>query len=355
MPDRFPHNLGTIGGMAESDRPDSPPDAVLAADAPGDDADADLDAEEPAPEAPHLAAGGHRRREHRGDDQPAPDGCAFACTQTPPRAFSPSGPPARAGSLADARGGELVRLYHRAVADHVQAAHVSDLSELRGEICERMQHRRNYQVSAYGRASIGLDDPPPNLFSSFSVALYLVIYEDGRFAFSSATPGVALGGLIDDDEGRALLFYIAHGVLRPGLLPALLDLKLAWYDGALICEVVDRRRRLGRAVRTHLRVAEEDLVPFGADAEQQVLLAQYPLLCLEPTPQVANDARVAGADRRRWEPSDIDGESKLLFVAKRSPGIFVRAEARAPPPRVTQEQEDEYRRLMVEKLLSGAA
>jgi hypothetical protein len=229
---------------------------------------------------------------------------------------------------------------------------VSDLSELRGEICERIQRRINFQLSTYGTCSIGLDEAPPNLYSSFSVALYLVIYRDGRFSFSSVTPGIGVAGMIDEEEGRSLLFYISHGMLRPGLLPQLLDLKLTWYDGRLICEVIDYRRALGRSVRTQLRVAEEDIVAFGVEAEQQVLLAQYPLLCLEPTPQVANLARAAIADRRRWEPSDIEGESKMRFVARRCPEIFVKAEATAKPPKVTQEQEDEYRQRMIEKLLT---
>jgi hypothetical protein len=169
---------------------------------------------------------------------------------------------------------------------------------------------------------VGLDDPPPNLFSSFTVALYLIIYPDDRFTFSSATPGLSISGMITDEEGTSLLFCISRGMLRPGFMPQLLDLKLTWYDGRLICEVSDQRRALGRSVRTQLRVAEEDIIPFGVEAEQQVILAQYPLLCLDPTPQVGNLARAAMADRRRWEPPDMQGESKLLFVSRRSPEIF---------------------------------
>jgi hypothetical protein len=255
-------------------------------------------------------------------------------------------------SLDQARGGDLVRLYHRAVNDYIQTVNLSNLSELRSEICERIQRRINFQMSTYGTCSIGIDEPPPNLYSSFSVSLYLVIYHDGRFTFSSSTPGIAMSGFIDDDEGRSLLFYISHGILRPGLLSQLLDLKLTWYDGKLICEVIDNRRTLGRAVRTQLRVAEEDVVRFGVEVEQQFLLAQYPLLCLDPTPQVANLARAAVADRRRWEPSDVEGESKMLFVSRRSPDIFVRPETTPARTQITQEQEDEYRQRMIEKLLA---
>jgi hypothetical protein len=166
---------------------------------------------------------------------------------------------------------------------------------------------------------------------------------------------MSISGFIDEDEGTSLLFYVAHGMLRPDLLPQLLELKLTWYDGRLICEVVDQRRALGRAVRTQLRVAEEDLVAFGVDAERQVLLAEYPLLCLEPTPQVANLARAAMADRQRWEPSQMQSRSKLLFLSKRSPEIFVDAQTIAAPTRVTQEQEDEYRKRMVDRLLSQSS
>jgi hypothetical protein len=158
--------------------------------------------------------------------------------------------------------------------------------------------------------------------------------------------------MIDEDKGRSLLFCVSRGILRPGLLPQLLDLKLTWYDGSLICEVTDARRTLGRTIRTQLRVAHEDVVAFGIDVEQQVLLAQHPLLCQGPTPQVGNLARVALNDRQRWDPPEMGAESKMLFVARRCPGIFFKAERRQAPQRITREQEDEYRQQMIKKLLA---
>jgi hypothetical protein len=279
------------------------------------------------------------------------DNYCEAVTQTPDAPFSVTRPPSTSG-LRHSRGGDLVRHYHRAVIDHISNANLSDMSELRSEICERIQRRATYQLSSYGTMTIGLDEPPLNLYSSFTVSLYLVIYQDGRFTFSSAAPGLGISGMIDEDEGRSLLFYVSRGILRPGLLPPLLDLKLTWYDGSLICEVTDARRTLGRTIRTQLRVAHEDVVAFGIDVEQQVLLAQHPLLCLDPTTQVGNLARVALNDRQRWEPSEMGGESKMLFVARRCPEIFFKAERRQAPHRITREQEDEYRQQMIEKLLA---
>jgi hypothetical protein len=110
------------------------------------------------------------------------DNYSEAVTQTQDALFTMPRPPSTSG-LHHARGGDLVRQYHRAVIDHISSANLSDMSELRSEICERIQRRTTYQLSSYGTTTIGLDEPPVNLYSSFTVSLYLVIYQDGRLTF----------------------------------------------------------------------------------------------------------------------------------------------------------------------------
>jgi hypothetical protein len=256
--------------------------------------------------------------------------------------------------MESARGGDLLEEFHEKVNSYIQNVIPSDLSELRSEICQRIQRRSQFQLSSFGAVSKDFDEAPLNLYSSLTVGLYLIVFEDGQFQFSSAVPGFSSSGHIDDEEGRSLLFYIGHGMLQTGLLPKLMDIGLTWYDGCLICEVVDQRRRLGRAVRTQLRVAQEDLTSFGLEAEQQVLLQQYPLLCVDPDPQVGRLSRLAFADRQRWEASGIDCESKMAFVSRISPGLFLNknlgCERKGDGKRLVQEY-DEFRRLMIDKLM----
>jgi hypothetical protein len=306
---------------------------------------------EAPPPASYEGRGPSARHPSRGY---AMDGYAECATQTPEHLFSPWKVVMPEGSrFQDPHGPTLLREYHKAVANYIENVNISDLSQLRGEICQRTQNRATYQLTSYGSVSIGLDEPPPNLFSTFTVSLYLVIHPDGRFNFSTPDPGIGITGLIDEDEGRSLLFYISRGFLRPGLLQPLLELGLTWYDGCLICEVIDNRRQLGRTIRTQLRVAQEDVVSFGVDSEQQLLLAQYPFLCLDPSPQVGNLARLAVKDRQRWEPQAVEGESKMMFVARRNPEVFFMAETRPEPPKISQEEEDKFRREMIKKLLAG--
>lgn len=247
----------------------------------------------------------------------------------------------------------LVQRYNRAVMDFIQTANTSDMTELRSEICERMQRRATFQMTNFGRITYGLDEPPPNLFSGFTVSLYLVIFADGRFTFSTAVPGISLGGHIDGDEGTQVLAHVSRGYLQPGLLKQLLELNLTWYDGCLLCEVTDYRRRLSRTVWTMLRVAQEDIVEAGIDTEQHVLLAKYPLLCLDADPEVGRMARTALSDRMRWEPATGERETKIRFVSRRVPEVFVNEESGERHPReVSQDDENAFREKMIARLLA---
>lgn len=256
-------------------------------------------------------------------------------------------------SITPNRSSSIVQKYHRAVMDYVQTANTSDMTELRSEICERMQRRATFQINNFGRVTYGIDEPPPNLFNGFAVSLYLVIFEDGRFTFSTAVPGICISGNIDDDEGTSVLAHVSRGALLPGLLKQLLELSLTWYDGCLLCEVTDRRRTLSRTVWTMLSVAQEDIVDAGMDTEQHVLLAKFPLLCLEPDPEVGRIARVAHADRIRWEPAQDEHESKMRFVSRRVPKVFVQEPARdVPNQEVSHDEEESFKKRMMDRLLA---
>jgi hypothetical protein len=76
-------------------------------------------------------------------------------------------------------------------------------------------------------------------------------------------------------------------------------------------------------------------------------------LCLDPDPQVGNLARAALRDRQRWGTSVLEGESKMMFVARRNPDVFFRAETRPQPPKISQEEENFFRQQMIQKLLES--
>lgn len=284
-------------------------------------------------------------------DQPDPVFYKFRYTQTPKYFYDEE----RALHIEekprlDAKGATLLHQYHHAVDHYIQNVNTQELSELRAEIVERLKKRAIYQQTSYGSSKVGFDEAPPNLFNTFTVSLYLIIDHD-QFIFSSAVPGFQYTGSLNDDEGLEILYYISQGLIVPGILKQLKQLHLTWYDGCLICEILDNRRKFPKTVRTQLRVHPNDVASFGFEAEQQFLLIQTPHLCLDPNPQVANVARIAMQDRQRWEPSHEKRESTYIHVSRDRPEIFIRRETPSCMKPVTQEQENSYREAMISKLL----
>lgn len=228
--------------------------------------------------------------------------------------------------LHNCSGGALVDKYHEAVLDYIENVNINELSVLRGEMCERIQKLIKFQRCTFGNVSKCFDEQPQNLYSSLNVSLYLVIDND-HFSFYSAQKGYEVTGSIDDEVGISILSYISRGLLKPGLLQKLKNKNLYWYDGCLICEIIDYRRSVPRSVRTQLKVSQYDIQSYGIECEQQFILAQNPLICLDPSPAVANVARAAMNNRLRWEPSDTTEESKLQFVARRRPDLFIQEDS----------------------------
>ncbi|OHT04558.1 hypothetical protein TRFO_27947 [Tritrichomonas foetus] len=280
-----------------------------------------------------------------------PNFCSVA-TQTPRSFLRPSSAFSDDHHLHDCTGGALVEKFHETVLDYIENVNINELSALRGEICERIQKRAKFQRNTYGYVSKCFDEQPPNLYSAFSVSLYLLLYPD-HFVFSTSQKGFEITGSIDDELGRSILSYISRGLLKPGLLAALKNKNLSWYDGCLICEVIDCRRSIPTSVRTQLRVSPLDINQAGFESEQPFILVQNPLVCLDPSPAVANVARVAMSDRLRWEPGDSTKESKVLFVARRRPDLFLQNEKAERPvePKVNLTQQINYRQKMIETML----
>lgn len=260
-------------------------------------------------------------------------------------------------------GGTLIEKYHETVLDYIENVNINELSALRSEICERIQKRIKFQRCTFGNISKSFDEQPQNLYSVFNVSLYLVLYPD-HFTFSTSQKGYEITGSIDDKLGRSILSYVSRGLLKPGLLTILknkdLLKNLSWYDGCLICEIIDCRRAVSRRVRTQLRISQYDIQPYGIDSEQSFILAQNPLICLDTSTSVANVARAAMRDRLRWEPEDLMSESNLQFVARRRPDLFLQGKEKNESEsqisssiegKFSRPQQKKYRQKMIESML----
>jgi hypothetical protein len=270
-----------------------------------------------------------------------PDSCALftvpsgrfdAATQTPVDFFtdfacssdsSPHLPPlSGSGSALFAQYKENLRYYFARLDPH-------SLSDYRGEVFNRVRQQWVFQRKVFGRASPDYATLPPNAFAGFTVSLYLVIFAD-HFVLSSSAPGLEVVGNLGGDV-VALLAHFDQRVMPPQFLEPLRKLSVVWYDGGLICEISDQRRRCDRPLRVHLRVNPDDIGAGGFELEQEFLLARHPLLCLEPSPQVARVARAAARERGKWRPSPHARETPAAFMQMEYPALFIeQPEARRP-------------------------
>ena len=227
----------------------------------------------------------------------------------------------------------------------------TSISDFRNEVYEKTQRHFAFQISSYGRISLGFDELPNNDFSNMTPSLFLMIYND-HFTFSSAVPGFNIIGNINDDEGIMLLNCISRGFLVPNSLKILKELNLTWYDGYLICEIVDNRRVIPKTLRTNLKPTSNDIASCGFENEQAFLLAQYPLLCLEPDTKVAELSRTIVNDKNRWQVNEISCDSPIVFVSRRKPELLINHQKSIE--RKDDENEIDFKNEMMKRIMSMA-
>lgn len=223
-------------------------------------------------------------------------------------------------------GSVLSQRYRDVLGCFLDNCEPQSFTEFRAEVFNRVRQEKSFQDCVFGHSTPRYDTLPRNSFSSFTVSLNLVILPS-NFVLSSSPAGFELSGDLDDDLAQLLAFF-DDGVLPPRLLDPLRKLNLVWYDGGLVCEVSDQRRESVQQFRVYLRVNPYDIAACGVDTEREYLLVQYPLLCLDTSPQVGRVAMVAARDRSKWAAPVYAEETPAQFLQTQYPALFI--EERAP-------------------------
>lgn len=200
----------------------------------------------------------------------------------------------------------------------------SNYSPLKNELCDQARTRALFQSKVFGKTSQNFDILPQCAFSSFSVSLRLVI-QHNSFSFFSVISGFEIHENFED-HGQTILDFISHGTLPPRTLDDVKKLNLTWYDGGLICEVEDKRRKELNSMRILLRVHPLDVAKYGPDSECEYLLARYPLLSFEPDVQISRLSRTVYNDKIRWKTNEPELPTAKQFVQREFPEMFIEKE-----------------------------
>ena len=241
--------------------------------------------------------------------------------------------------------------YRQNVGYYIANSNPSTFSKYREDILTRMKEQSLFFQKIFGENSDNLDRLPANAFLDFSVSLYLVLHEE-TFSFYSVVPGFEISGEIDLSNG--VISHLMNGNLPPHMFEKLKDMTLTWYDGGLICEVInDTKSFNNRPVRILVRINNIDLMDLGYEIEQEYLNFRYPLLCLDNDIQVARLARMASYDRLKWNELKPDESSPAIFLEKEYPSLFIekeRKEIQEKKPNKPKYSDEEIKKKLREKL-----
>ena len=231
----------------------------------------------------------------------------------------------------------LLDQYYANINYHIENVPSTQMSAVRNDLCKRVKRKTIFQTKVFGKTSYNFDVLPENAYSSFTVSLYLILNEN-TFTFYPSNPGFEITDSFEE-SGSYILGFISNGLLPPSMLDDIRKLNLVWYDGGLICEVNDRRKKNERIFRTLLRVSQSDIAKLGTDVESEYLLARYPLLCFDADIQISKVARVAERDRLRWMKDEAP-ETAKNYVQEHYPSIFLepKKEKEVPEKKETPEE-----------------
>ena len=202
------------------------------------------------------------------------------------------------GPPLSGKGPVLIHQYQKCIKNYLKQVDFAQLSPYRSEICECVNHRAQFQDKISQETDDDIERMVPSIFSGFNVGLVLTI-DYSAFILASTSPGLELTGDLNS-EGLKMIQDISAGFLPSGIFEDLKKLNLTWYDGGLICEIVDKRRQREKISHVHLKVKSSDIGPLTYEREQDFLLNRYPLLCLDPDLHVTDVARTIKADAERW-------------------------------------------------------
>jgi hypothetical protein len=207
------------------------------------------------------------------------------------------------------KGPVLISQYQKFVKNFLKETDFTRLSQYRGEICECISHRAQFQEKIT-EADDDIEKLPASIFSGFTPGLILTI-DAITFTLVSNPPGIEITGEMTT-EGARLLLDVSAGFLPAGLYQEIKKLNVQWYDGGVICAIIDKRRNIEKIRRAHLKVKQSELGQMDIDREREYLLARYPLLCLEPDLHVTDVARAIAADANRWEDTSLIKDQSMM-------------------------------------------
>ena len=255
------------------------------------------------------------------------------------------------GPKLSGKGPILIGQYQKCIKNFIKDIDFTRLSPYRSEICECVLHRSQFQEKISQDFDDEIEKLPPSLFSGFNVSLILTI-DSTAFLLVSTNPGLEITGDLHT-EGWKMIQDISAGYLPSGIFEDLKKLNLTWYDGGLICEIVDKRRKKEKISRVHLRVKANDIGLLTFEREQDYLLNRYPLLCLDPDLHVTDVARTIKADAERWinplsyQPKEINENDEVEKEEKK------RVQQTVPLILPPKESTEESREKLVKFLLQA--
>jgi hypothetical protein len=178
--------------------------------------------------------------------------------------------------------------------------------------------------------------PPSTLFADLTLGFYATFRNDS-LEFANADKSKCIG-YVYDQNSVALIESLETGVIGRELA-ALLRRNLhvdGWEDGHMLCEITDFRFSRPVGCRQMMKVAES--VIFGViaergrygrrdagmitlEVEQQVLAIARPVVCVDPSPDVARVHSAAHWRRQVWRRGTKLGKEAMAIAVPVKPVV----------------------------------
>lgn len=237
-----------------------------------------------------------------------------------------------------------LKQFYQFLEDFLLNSDLSSFSEYKREVLESIKSRIDYNKKILNEKEYDFEYRSVGLFSNLITSAFLIINEK-IFHFYTIDHSYEFTGDIINDFPNFIL-CVCDGFLPPGIFSSIYRSKLNWYDGGLICEVIDKKHLIEYPIKIYLRVKSTELHILPPDKESEFLLNKFPVLNLDNNIQVTNIKRHLFNDAYRFPIfSDIKRYSTLAE--------YIHADRYAPKEQEIVEEEDfETIRLKALKFIS---